>query len=247
MMDRDVLADLGAEQHRIEELLGGLDDPEWERPSACGGWSIADVVLHLAQTEEAVVASITGAGFEPPAVPGGTVDEMMDQWVASERGGGALEIYGRWRSARRSALEALREADPARAVQWAATPLKPRTLATTRLSEHWIHALDITEPLGLTWPDDDRLWHIARLAHRTLPYAYMRTGRSDPPTLHLDLTSPGGERWEFGPSDAGVAISGSAGEFCRIAARRLDPSHAASIGKSGQQADEVLSLIRTYA
>ena len=246
-MNRDVLADLSAEQDRIEELLAALDDSDWERPSACEGWSIADVVLHLAQTEEAVVASITGAGFEPPAFSGRTVDEVMAQWVATERGAAPAEIFGRWRRARRSALEALRDADPQQAVQWAATPLKPRTLATTRLSEHWIHALDIAEPLGLDWPDEDRLWHIARLAHRTLPYSYMRAGKSDPPSLYLDLDSPEGERWEFGSPEDQCSVSGSAGEFCRIAARRLRPAEAASITATGEHVDELLSLVRTYA
>ena len=51
-------------------------------------------------------------------------------------------------------------------------PLKPATLATTRLAEHWAHALDIVEPLGIPFPDTDRLRHIAWLGHGTLPYAF---------------------------------------------------------------------------
>jgi uncharacterized protein (TIGR03084 family) len=119
-------------------------------------------------------------------------------------------------------------------------------LATTRLSEHWIHSLDITEPLGFAWPDTDRLWHIARLAHRTLPYAYMRAGRSDPPTLYLDLVGPDGSPWVFGDEHAACAISGPAGEFCRVAGRRL-PAAKASLSQRGDRAGEVLDLIRTYA
>ena len=62
-------------------------------------------------------------------------------------------------------------------MEWVAGRLSAMTLATTRLSEHWIHAQDIAMPLELSYPDDDRLWHIARLAHRTIPYAFMRAGR----------------------------------------------------------------------
>jgi hypothetical protein len=40
-------------------------------------------------------------------------------------------------------------------------PLKPATLATTRLTEHWAHALDITGPLGIELPDTGRLRHVA--------------------------------------------------------------------------------------
>lgn len=246
-MQRDVVADLKAEQERLESLLGTLETSDWDRPSACPGWSVTDVVLHLAQTEEAVVASITGAGFAPPAVSGATVDEVMERWVGSERGSSAQDVFARWRAARRSALDALRAAEPDRAVGWAAAPLKPRTLATTRLSEHWLHALDIAEPLGRPLPDEDRLWHVARLAHRTLPYAYTRAGRSDPPTLFLDLVSPSGEAWSFGEPDADCAIAGSAGEFCRVAGRRLASSAALSIDARGERGEEVLALIRTYA
>jgi hypothetical protein len=34
-----------------------------------------------------------------------------------------------------------------------AGPVKPATLATTRLTEHWAHGLDITGPLGVDFPD----------------------------------------------------------------------------------------------
>ena len=36
-----------------------------------------------------------------------------------------------------------------------AGPVKPATLATTRLAEHWAHGLDITGPLGIDFPDTE--------------------------------------------------------------------------------------------
>jgi hypothetical protein len=38
-------------------ILFGLDDARWQAPSAAAGWTVADVVLHLAQTEETVGGS----------------------------------------------------------------------------------------------------------------------------------------------------------------------------------------------
>jgi uncharacterized protein (TIGR03083 family) len=52
-----VFDDLVAEQDRLDAILAGLNDAEWAAPSAAAGWSVADVVLHLAQSEEAVTAS----------------------------------------------------------------------------------------------------------------------------------------------------------------------------------------------
>jgi uncharacterized protein (TIGR03084 family) len=130
---------------------------------------------------------------------------------------------------------------------WATNPLKARTIATTRLSEHWIHANDIARPLGIPYPDSERLWHIARLAHRTVPYAYARAGRDDAPTVRLELLSPDEEMWHFGSEDAECVVTGSASEFCRIAARRLSLTDAATIVKWGARTAEMLTLVRTYA
>ena len=44
----------------MDGLLAELDDDGWARPSACEGWSVADVVLHLAQTNEMAIGSARG-------------------------------------------------------------------------------------------------------------------------------------------------------------------------------------------
>ena len=107
-------------------------------------------------------------------------------------------MFDRWRVARRSAVATLRAADPEQRLSWAAAPLKPRTLATTRLAEHWAHGLDITEPLGIDFPDTDRLHHIAWLGHATLPYGFTVAGEQ-PQNVFCELVSPSGATWRFGP------------------------------------------------
>src|SRR5580693_8701661 len=54
-----IFDDLGAEQERLEKILSGLDEAQWASASAADGWTIADVVLHLAQSEEAAAATAT--------------------------------------------------------------------------------------------------------------------------------------------------------------------------------------------
>ncbi|HWM98280.1 MAG TPA: maleylpyruvate isomerase family mycothiol-dependent enzyme, partial [Streptosporangiaceae bacterium] len=148
--------------------------------------------------------------------------------------------------ARRAALDALRAADPDRPLEWVGAPVKPATLATTRLAEHWAHGLDITGPLGIPFPDTDRLRHIAWLAHRTLPYALSVAGEPTAP-VRCELTAPDGEQvWRFGPADAESAITGTAGEFCRVAAQRLDPARS-GLAASGPHGAAALRLVRTYA
>jgi uncharacterized protein (TIGR03084 family) len=242
-----VFDDLAAEQQRLEGLLGGLDGAQWMSPSAAAGWTIADVVLHLAQSEEAVVATTSGVDLRSglASVQGATVDELMAERVRRERAAPEV-VFGRWQRARRAALDALRAAGPDRPLAWVATPVKPATLATTRLAEHWAHGLDITGPLGLEFPDTDRLRHVAWLAHRTLPYAMTLAGEQ-PAEVRCELTAPdGASAWEFGPPEAGSAITGTAGDFCRVAARRLAPADC-GLTATGPHGATALRLMRTYA
>jgi uncharacterized protein (TIGR03084 family) len=242
-----VFDDLAAEQERLEGILDSLDEARWTSASGAAGWTIADVVLHLAQSEESVAATASGGDLRTGlgAAAGGTVEERVAALVRAEHAAPDV-VFDRWRRARRAALDALRTADPDRPLTWVAAPVKPTTLATTRLAEHWAHGLDITGPFGLEFPDTERLRHIAWLAHRTLPYAMTLAGEHSAP-VRCELTAPdGGSVWEFGPPEAESAIAGAAGDFCRVAARRLDPADS-GLTASGPHGATALRLIRTYA
>ena len=120
----------------------------------------------------------------------------------------------------------------------------PATLATTRLAEHWAHALDIVEPLGIEFPDTDRLRHIACLAHRSLAYAFAISGQEARP-VYCELTAPDGI-WRFGPTEAESQITGAAGAFCRVAAQRLAPEESGLVAQ-GPYGGAALAVLRTYA
>ncbi|CAM3632884.1 maleylpyruvate isomerase family mycothiol-dependent enzyme [Kibdelosporangium persicum] len=238
----EIFDDLVAEYDRLDGIFATLSAEDWMRPSAAAEWSNVDVLLHLAQTEETVVATVTGSGVRERGAM--SVDEAMDQWVRAERAGPEV-VYPRWRAARRKSVEVLRSADPAKASAWASAALRPATMATTRLAEHWAHALDITEPLGIPYPDTDRLRHIARLAHRTLPYAFQLAGRQ-PVAVRAELTGPDGQTYRFGPDDAGSTITGSLGAFCRVGAQRLKPEQS-GLTTTGPHAAAALRVLRNYA
>jgi uncharacterized protein (TIGR03084 family) len=241
-----IFDDLEIEEERIDAILHGLDPDGWETPSGAPGWSISDVVLHLAQSEETVVASASGAMRRPMQAnsAGGSVDEVMERRVQDERGDHGI-ILDRWRSARRHALELLRSADPDARLPWVVNAFKPATLATTRLAEHWAHALDITTPLGIEYADTHRLRHVAWLGHRMFPYAFASAG-SEPEAVFCELVGPGGEHWLFGPPGAASSISGPAGDFCRVGAQRLDPDRS-GLATKGPHGSAALRILRNYA
>ncbi len=241
-----IFDDLEAELDRLEAILAELDDAAWRSPSAAPGWTVTDVMIHLAQTEESVVATTTGtASGMGERIGQETLDERMDRLVSADRAEPAA-VFERWRTARRAAMAALRAADPQRRVAWAATPLKPATLATTRIAEHWAHALDITDPLAIAFPDTDRLRHIAWLGHGTLPYAFALAGQ-EPRVVRCELTAPDGVTiWRFGPPDADSAVTGAAGAFCRVGAQRLAPADSGLV-TTGPHAAAALAVLRNYA
>src|SRR5271165_857800 len=71
-------------------------------PTRCPGWDVADVVLHLAQTDEMAVASLTDGPSEPrpswtEELAGvGSVDEGAALLVARERGLPNEVLLERW-------------------------------------------------------------------------------------------------------------------------------------------------------
>lgn len=243
--DVTIFDDLTDEQDRLEDILAGLDRRQWKTASAADGWTIADVVLHLAQSEEAVVASLHGDDLSVGGADGETVDGLMEKMVRAQRASPSA-VFTRWRSARRAALAGLLAADPQRQVSWVAGMVKPATLATTRLAEHWAHGLDITGPLAIDYPDTGRLRHIAWLAHRTLPYALGQAGVSPGP-VRCELTAPSGDAtWTYGPPDAPTVITGPAGDFCRVAERRLAAAQS-RLQATGPLGADALRVLRAYA
>lgn len=243
-----IFDDLEAEQDALDAVLAALTNGAWSHESGASGWSVADVVLHLAQSEEVVVASSRDDGRATEwRQLGSSVDDAMEAMVRAERGNHATpaSILERWRTARRAAVDALRGADPDQPLVWVAAALKPGTLATTRLAETWAHALDITGPLGIAYPDTVRLAHIAWLGHRTLPYALTRAGEP-PRAVRCDLMAPDGTTWHLGPPDADSVITGPVGDFCRVGARRLAPERSRLVTR-GPHAATALRVLRNYA
>lgn len=251
-MDK-VVAALAAQQDELTSIVSPLDEDGWRHPSRCEGWSVADVVLHLAQTNEMAVASLQGrydqvvneltAGLEPAS----SVDDGAGLLVARERGEPGPAVQKRWQESANTLRYELSQADPARRVAWVAGQLSVPTLATTRLAETWIHTGDVAVPLGLDVAVDDRLWHVARLAWRTLPYAFGQAGYEQAGPVAFDLTAPGGETWHFaGDDEALTTISGAAVDLCNVAGQRARAADTQLRGE-GPDAAAVLDLVRTFA
>jgi uncharacterized protein (TIGR03084 family) len=246
----DALVDQQAE---LSGLLVDLADDGWRAPTRCPGWDVADVVLHLAQSNEVAIGSATGrfaevvAQFAGGIGSSGSVDDGAARMVEKERDIPTAELRERWSSGAARLVEVLRAMDLSTRVTWVAGELSARTLATTRMTETWIHTGDVAGALGVPLAPTDRLRLVARLAWRTLPYAFSSARRTMTGPVAFRLVSPGGQAWDFVPDEIPLTtISGPAEELCAVAARRIEPS-ATSLRGEGPDADDVLALVRTYA
>jgi uncharacterized protein (TIGR03084 family) len=247
------VAVLAAQHAELAGLIDGLDDAGWARPSCCDGWSVADVVLHLCQTDEMALASAEhrlaeySARVADGVGPVADVDGLADAMVAKERGRPGPEVGERWREGAARVRAALAAGDPHDRVDWVAGKLSLRTLATTRLAEAWIHTGDVAFASGGTWSATERLQPIARLAWRTLPYAFQRAGEELHGPVAFELTVPDAAGWTFaGDEPAATTVRGPARDLCLVAARRLDPADTELVAE-GPDAERVLALVRTYA
>lgn len=250
----DVVAALDDQEVELDQILRDLADERWGTPSRCPGWTVSDVVLHLAQTNEMAIGSLSGTydqvlqGLLDGLPPAGTVDDGAGLMVERDRGASPTEVYARFRDSVSTMMHLFWDAEPSSRVQWVAGTLSAHTLASTRLAETWIHTRDVAVPLGLEPAPSSRLRYIARLAWRTLPYAFQRAGREMQGTVAFELTGTNGQDWVFAPDDgpADTVVRGLAVDLCEVAAQRA-AAPGTSLVAEGPDAAGVLELVRTFA
>ncbi len=171
-----------AQQVELLALVADRPEDQLSLPSRCPGWSAADVLLHLAQTNEMAVASVNGrlsefvASVTASIAPGDDVDGLAGALVDAKRSTPGV-ARDRYLTSARAQATAFVSCDLSARVQWVAGEMAARTLATTRLSETWIHTLDVAAAFGIEVPPTDRLGHVARMVWRKRPY---RQGRLEP-------------------------------------------------------------------
>jgi uncharacterized protein (TIGR03084 family) len=253
----DVMGALTEQNQELLSMVTGLAEDQFALPSACEGWSVSDVLLHLAQTNEMATSSASGqsagvaAGWQTSDADRAVrtdVNDIVAGAVESERGARGNEVLARWMKSADDMVDALEACDPAARVQWVAGDMAPRTLATTRLAETWIHTGDVCIGLGIGQPKSDRIWHIARLVHRTLPYSFLRARCEQAGEVRFELTSPTDEQtvWCFGEDGAETVITGPAVDLCHVAGQRANADET-SLHGTGPDATTVLRTMRTFA
>lgn len=142
-----VWADVHLERGALVEDLNGLTPQQWGVASLCAGWTVRDVVAHLAAT-----AVLTKRGFIREFIRAGfSADRIVQRQVTAGRDRDPSEL-----------LAALRAS-----VKSTASPPLP---TISRIVEIVVHGEDIRRPLGLrhTYSTDHIGAAVAYVAHDRL-------------------------------------------------------------------------------
>jgi uncharacterized protein (TIGR03083 family) len=193
--------------------LQGLEPGDWSRATACAGWSVHDVALHIAG---GVLANVSRrrdrhhgnfgefSPADPPRDEGErlvqTLNAWNEAWVLAARrispaltidiidfAGAELEAYFR-------TLDFDAMSDP---VGWAGPNPAPVWLDVAReYTEVWTHAAQIREATGRAIVDDPALFApvMEAFAHG-LPHALRDVDRPEDIALRVVLTGDGGGEW----------------------------------------------------
>lgn len=246
-------------------VLRGLSAAEWSAPSGCEGWSVQDVVTHMASALQ-LVADPEHAEFPDPALP---TEAGLDAVVARRRSWTADETLGTYEQVSAKAIDALRGLQ--------AEGVRDTELDLGGLGTHPMHLLanafafdlythlriDLLAPRGplardLPAPVDAVLeatveWLLAGMPQMCTPA--LQPVLTRPWTLVLD--GPGGGTWAISPSDsdractvgpgaaagAAATVTSSTADFVWWSTKRGDWRDRATVSGDVPYASAVLDAI----
>lgn len=237
--------DLAAEHAALDAVVADLTEAQWRTPTLAEGWDVRDTIVHIVQADEAGYLAVADPdGFERAKA---TVLQGGLDAFGSGRGRSGAETLAWWRDTRGRMLDAFRPLGAKDRIPWFGPSMSALSFATARLMETWSHGQDVAAALGRTIEPSDRLRHVAHIGVTTRGWSYANRGRQAPDTpVRVELESPSGERWTWGPDDAADVVSGAALDFCLVVTQRR-PLEATALRTTGAAALEWMQLAQAFA
>lgn len=240
--------DLQDETAAVGGVVEPLTEEQWRLPTVAEGWDTAETILHLAAADRMAHLAVTDRPTFLTAR-----DRMMSGEVslhasvardATEMTG--AELWAWFLEQRTQMIDAFRELQPKERLAWLGPDIGARSLVTSRLLETWSHSHDLADTFGVAYPRTDRLRHIAHIGFVTRDFSYVNRGLTPPAEpVRVELTSPDGEVWTWGPDDAEQAVFADAYEFCKVVTRRLDFANS-SVRADGPLAAEWMEIAQPW-
>jgi uncharacterized protein (TIGR03084 family) len=246
---KEICTDLAKEYEELDTIVAALDESGWNVMTPAEGWTVKDQIRHLAYYDERAKLAVT----EPEAFDQHLADITMDpegHRETLEKVGKELavaELLNWWRQERRALLDALIPLGRKARLRWYGPPLSALSFATARLMETWAHGQDVADVLGIERVSTDRLRHIAHLGVATFGWSYTNRQMKIPDSpVRVEITSPSGELWTWGPEKAKDIVKGSAEDFCLVVVQRRNLAYTQLVIK-GATARQWMSIAQSYA
>ncbi len=232
--------DLREEHESLDRLVAPLTDRDWDKATPFGGWSIRDEITHLTYFDAAGLLSASkAAGFAKHVEELiKNFDHFEDDYLRAGRSLSSSALLSRWRENREALLGALTALDPKQRLLWYGPPMSARSFVTARIMETWAHGQDVEDALGVERVATDRLRQIAHIGVNTFGWSYANRGRKAPDSpVRVELTGPGGDKWNWGPEDAKNTVCGEALDFCLVVTQRrhVEDTDLVTVGNVAQE------------
>ena len=217
-----ICKDLGEEHESLDTIVSNLEGSDWNTVTPFLGWTVKDEISHLAHFDSAARLSVTD--------PDKYSRHIEEAYKDPENYGAAKKISARlkipellawWREERTSLINALAPMDPKHRLNWYGHFMSAESFATARLMETWAHGQDIADALKIDREPTQRLRHIAHLGVSTFGWSFSNRKMEVPKKpFRVELVSPSGDVWTWGPTDAEEAARGTAEDFCLVVVQR---------------------------
>ena len=244
--------DLAAEHETLDSIVADIAEERWKEMTPFSGWSIHDEISHVAFFDYAGRLAATDSGAFNKHIEELTkgIETPLDMHLRALKKGRDMrpsKLLEWWREERKAMLAAFEKRGPKDRLPWYGPSMSARSFVTARLMETWAHGQDVVDTLGVRREPTDRLKHIAHLGVVTFGWSFTTNGM-DVPTqpVRIELKSPSGDIWTWGPEEAGDVVRGAAEEFCLTVVRRrhVDDTH---LEITGDIAVQWMSIAQAFA
>jgi len=200
VLDKDeVLAGLFASWDAIDALLAGLSDEQWQTPTSLPGWTVHDVVAHIAGTELMLVGTptpeveVVGRDYVHNDI--GALNERWVEHLRSESPAGMLATFRDVTARRRAMLSAMPVEEWNTVTFTPAGPDSYGRFMRVRIFDCWMHEHDIRDAVGRPPADDGLTGADSRLAidemTASMPFVVAKKGQAPAGSrVLITLTGP---------------------------------------------------------
>lgn len=153
------------EAARLDRFFGAINEDGWARPTRCAGWSVRDVLAHLAGEELYNHACLDGevqelfARLQREGISG--FDDFNQWCVRQRRDLPVAEVLQEWRTKNAETRRRTRELGREAMLQTSAGPYPNGFQAFHYDSEYATHADDIGAPVSAQEAQERTRWRVA--------------------------------------------------------------------------------------